>query len=68
MKPVLESPKSCAFPNEAIVAKSITFIALGFDPPIQKPLVELEHDIKLLFAEVKSPKSTEFPVDEMVTY
>ena len=68
MGPV-ESPKSDAFPADAIVIKSIVLFPVGEDPsfPIKMiPLVLLELPEAPLLATFKSPKSCVFPVVAIV--
>ena len=40
------SPKSSAFPVDAIVTKSIILTPLGFLPPLKRPLVWFERPLK----------------------
>ena len=59
---VITSPKSCAFPVELIVTKSI----LLSPPDANRPLVDEEQAVESCLADVKSPKSIAFPVVEIV--
>ena len=61
-------PKLDAFPNVAIVIKSIEFTTVGVSPPANIPRVELEQEDEDARFTVKSPKSIAFPVDAIVMY
>ena len=52
-----KSPKSVAFPVDAIVTKSITFDTDGAFPGPNTPLVELATAVNALLPVIKSPKS-----------
>ena len=59
-------PKLDAFPNVAIVIKSIELSVAGELPPANIPRVELEQAPEAERFVVKSPKSVAFPVVEIV--
>ena len=68
MSKLVSAPNSCPFPNDAIVTYSIIFDFAGESPPATTPRVgeaapPVDLEPVLLNA---SPKSTAFPVDDMV--
>ena len=65
------SPKSVAFPADAIVIYWILlFAAFGLIslPPAKRPRVVLAMPVCPLVAVIKSPKSVALPVEAIVTY
>ena len=60
------SPKSDAFPCDAIVTKFIVLTLLSF-PPANIPRLVDEKLASLRLVKVKSPKSCELPVVEILT-
>ena len=67
VSPVNISPKSVAFPVDAIVIKSMMLLD-GLVPPANTPLVLEQKPVKLPLPAVKSPKSCVFPKVAMVKY
>ena len=69
----VKSPKSCAFPVDAIVIKSMVFVLFpdpldcGWPPP-NVPPIRLVLPERFLLATVKSPKSVAFHSAVIVTY
>ena len=65
----VKSPKSRAFPVDAIVIYSITLtlLLLPVLPPALTPLVDEAVDPEVLVAVPKLPKSVALPVDAIVT-
>ena len=64
----VKSPKSDAFPVDAIVTKSITFCRVGVAPPPNTPLILLDVPPSPCLLTLKSPKSCPFPIVAIVTY
>ena len=58
---IVMSPKSVAFPSEAIVTYLIVFITEP--PPAASPLVEFDAPIMSFCVTKSSPKSEPFPVE-----
>ena len=63
----ISSPKSCAFPADAMFKKSITFVRPEerLDPTMIVLVCESQQFV-LLFACVRSPKNVAFPSDAIV--
>ena len=64
--PEVKSPKSCAFPADAMVTNSTVFTLEGVTPPINNPLVGEQSPTTSCVVAVKSPKSDASPVVAMV--
>ena len=64
---VVKSPKLVAFPNDVILKNSIVLVSDGFTPPAQIPRIADCAEKVAFFVSVKSPKSDELPVVEIVT-
>jgi hypothetical protein len=64
-----KSPKSVAFPADAIVIKSIIFILVNpaSCPPANTPVVVEDAAATFHWGETKSPKSVALPADAIVT-
>ena len=68
MSKLASAPKSCPFPKDAIVTYSILFDFAGESPPATTPRVDELAPVVDLAPDFSyaSPKSTAFPVDDMV--
>ena len=63
----ISSPKSCAFPADAMFKKSITFVRPeGVLAPTMIVLVCESQQFVLLYSCVRSPKNVAFPSDAIV--
>ena len=66
---VVKSPKSVAFPVEAVFTKSIIFApGAGDEPPAKRVFVVSDRPTQSDLATVKSPKSVALPVLAIVIY